>query len=175
VEIDSLKIIPAGIDDAEMISGLAKVCFSEAFSEHNSSEDMDAYLKKAFDKKIISDELKDSRVIFFILKGETENSVGYAKLSEKERHKSILENKAIQLERIYLRKKAIGTGAGQLLLNHTLNFAREKKFEVLWLAVWQENKRAIDFYKKHGFEICGVKKFVLGNTVNDDFVMKKVL
>ena len=53
----------------------------------------------------------------------------------------------------------------------SLRIAKKEGNDYLWLGVWQENQRAIKFYKDFGFEIIGVKQFIIGNEVNDDYVM----
>jgi ribosomal protein S18 acetylase RimI-like enzyme len=54
---------------------------------------------------------------------------------------------------------------------HIIELSRQAGFHYLWLSVWQQNDRAIKFYKDFGFEIIGVKKFFIGKEVNDDYVM----
>jgi ribosomal protein S18 acetylase RimI-like enzyme len=43
--------------------------------------------------------------------------------------------------------------------------------DLLWLGVWQENPRAVAFYKKCGFAQIAEKTFKLGTEVQQDFVM----
>jgi hypothetical protein len=40
------------------------------------------------------------------------------------------------------------------------------------LGVWQENERALAFYKKFGFEIFTTRTFMLGKRQCDDFLLK---
>ena len=56
-------------------------------------------------------------------------------------------------------------------MERCLETTREEEYEYLWLGVWQQNKRAIDFYKKFELETIGVKKFKIGNQITDDYVM----
>ena len=46
-------------------------------------------------------------------------------------------------------------GIGTALLNHLVNIARMKKLSKVWLQVSTDNDRAINLYKKAGFEIEG--------------------
>ncbi len=46
-------------------------------------------------------------------------------------------------------------GIGTALLNHLINIARMKKLSKVWLQVSTDNDRAINVYKKAGFEIEG--------------------
>ena len=46
-------------------------------------------------------------------------------------------------------------GIGTALLNHLIGVARMKKLSKVWLQVSTDNDRAINVYKKAGFEIEG--------------------
>jgi diamine N-acetyltransferase len=74
-----------------------------------------------------------------------------------------------ELYRIYLLPEYIGKGVGKKLLLLAEDFLRSKKARKYHLYVWQENKAALDFYKRNGFvklegknknkvEICLEKK-----------------
>ena len=41
----------------------------------------------------------------------------------------------------------------------------------LWLGVNRNNERAQRFYRKHGFAVTGTRRFLLGESYEDDFVM----
>ncbi|MES2849190.1 MAG: GNAT family N-acetyltransferase, partial [Bacteroidota bacterium] len=48
-------------------------------------------------------------------------------------------------------------------------FAKENKYEVLWLGVWEHNDRAKKFYEKMGFKDSGhTHDFPIGNTPQRD-------
>ena len=50
--------------------------------------------------------------------------------------------------------------------------AKDKKSDYVWLGVWEENPRAISFYKKNGFEEFDKHIFKLGNDEQTDIMMK---
>ena len=50
--------------------------------------------------------------------------------------------------------------------------AREKNKDYVWLGVWEENPRAINFYKKNGFVAFDKHLFQLGNDLQTDIMMK---
>ena len=66
-------------------------------------------------------------------------------------------------------------------MNFALDFASEKKYEMMWLGVWEHNEKAKAFYKKFGFEDTGFNHlFPIGNTPQTDnwlikFIGKEVL
>jgi len=164
------KLRIAGLQDATMLAGLGRRSFFEAFGEFNQPEDMEAYLEKAFNTSIILEQLNNPACIFIV--AEIDNvPVGYAKLIRNSSTPQLDNYKCIQLERIYALKDYIGKKIGKSLMEKCFSVAGQETFEKIWLGVWQQNTRAIDFYKKWNFEIIGTKQFVIGNEVNDDYVM----
>ena len=57
-------------------------------------------------------------------------------------------------------------------MQHVIKYSKQNEFETLFLGVWQENKRAVSFYKKVGFEIFDTRQFKLGQRICEDFMMK---
>jgi ribosomal protein S18 acetylase RimI-like enzyme len=57
------------------------------------------------------------------------------------------------------------------LMDACLKAAARMGFQTMWLGVWEKNLRAIRFYQKWGFSKAGDKQFVLGQDVQNDFVL----
>jgi len=68
-----------------------------------------------------------------------------------------------------------GQGVGQLLHNKAVEIAKLKKVDYVWLGVWEENPRAINFYKKNGFVEFDKHIFTLGQDKQTDILMKLML
>ena len=84
--------------------------------------------------------------------------------------------KALELKRIYVLTEFHGKGIAQKLMNFILDFATEKKYEVVWLGVWEHNLRAQKFYEKYGFVNSGyTHDFPIGSTPQTDFWLWKFL
>jgi diamine N-acetyltransferase len=45
----------------------------------------------------------------------------------------------------------------------------------MWLGVNQENARANRFYEKNGFAQVGIKHFLVGDRLEDDYVRERAL
>ncbi|MEY3343499.1 MAG: hypothetical protein RL090_1183 [Bacteroidota bacterium] len=166
-----IKVEYAQIDDFEMVSDLGRRAFQEAFGQYNDPGDMQAYLDLSFDPQRIKAQLQDPKVVYLIAT-YMETPVGYAKLIRNAvTTYTDHDLKQIQMERIYALGAYVGKKIGKALMQESLRIAKAEGFQYMWLGVWQENQRAIKFYKDFGFEIIGVKQFVIGNEVNDDYVM----
>ena len=53
-----------------------------------------------------------------------------------------------------------------------IDLAYENNLEYVWLGVWEHNYKAIEFYKKKGFEKFGEHVFVLWEDEQVDYLMK---
>jgi len=85
------------------------------------------------------------------------------------------DNNALEIERIYVLKEYHGKEIGQLLYNKAIEVARDKKASYLWLCVWENNERAISFYKKNGFTAFDKHIFTLGDDEQTDIMMRLFL
>ena len=57
-------------------------------------------------------------------------------------------------------------------MQQAIAHSQENGFDTLFLGVWQENERAVSFYKKVGFEVFETRQFQLGERLCDDYMMK---
>ncbi len=60
-------------------------------------------------------------------------------------------------------------------MQKSIDIAKQKQKQIIWLGVWEKNQRAIDFYHKWGFEKFGEQNFLLGTDLQTDLLMKKEL
>ncbi|HMQ02623.1 MAG TPA: GNAT family N-acetyltransferase [Pyrinomonadaceae bacterium] len=172
--MEVIEISQATIGDAPLVSILATVTFYEAYFEQDTPTDMANYLFDSFSLDQIRTELADPNTSFFVayLKGK---AIGYAKLIANSSTDGVTGNSPIELKRIYLVERAWGTGIGKKLLAFCENFCSEKGHDVIWLGVWQENRRGQNFYAKHGFQKVGTITFPYGDSVGINDVMEKPL
>ena len=52
------------------------------------------------------------------------------------------------------------------------HLAKSEGFKAIWLQVWQKNNKAIRFYQKVGFVVYETATFILGDDVQQDFLMR---
>jgi ribosomal protein S18 acetylase RimI-like enzyme len=171
---ESITIRQAVLDDAELLTDLAYTTFWDAFAHHpkNASDDLDHYMRQAFNVEQIAAELADPKNIFLIavIAGET---AGYAKIILDTIEPGITATRPIELSRLYSHQKFLGQGIGQTLMDACLARAREENCDVMWLGVWEYNPRAQRFYEKNGFRIVGKHTFQLGSDPQTDMLMQK--
>ena len=160
--------------DALLIADISRQTFYETFAADNSKEDMDKFLSEQFTKGKLMMEVGSAENIF-LLAYIGDDVAGYAKLREAKQPEKLKNVKTMEIARIYAMPNMIGKGVGNLLMKTSISIAKEKGKEVIWLGVWEKNIRAIDFYKKWGFEKFDVSDFLLGDDVQCDWLMKKEL
>ena len=80
--------------------------------------------------------------------------------------------KGIEIERIYVIKQMKGHGIGRLMIEKTIEIAKNNEFDYVWLGVWAENPAAIAFYQKMGFTVFGEHIFMMGDDAQKDLLMK---
>ncbi|WP_040195767.1 ribosomal protein S18-alanine N-acetyltransferase [Candidatus Soleaferrea massiliensis] len=66
-------------------------------------------------------------------------------------------------------------GVATALMEQMLTYARKSGLRMMSLEVRQSNQVAIDFYRKHGFEIVGFRKNYYTNPTEDGHIMTKIL
>lgn len=165
------QIKKIGIQDIEQLQAIGRQTFTETFADSNSAEDMAKYLVEAYAHEKLSSELNDPNSEFYLASLEQE-VIGYLKLNFGDAQTELKDNNAIEIERIYIAKAFHGQKFGQLLYDKAIEVAKEKKVDYIWLGVWEENHRAIQFYTKNGFVAFDKHVFLLGNDAQTDIMMK---
>ncbi|KFF25816.1 GNAT family N-acetyltransferase [Chryseobacterium vrystaatense] len=171
----SIIINTASTEDFETIQSLGRQTFSETFAESNSEEAMKTYLEESFNTEKVKSELNNPDSHFFIA-WEEDNPVGYLKLNSGAAQTELKDDDtSLEIERIYVKKSHHGQKVGQLLYDQALESAQSFGKNYLWLGVWEKNLRALNFYRKNGFEEFGTHTFRLGDDDQTDLMMKKIL
>jgi ribosomal protein S18 acetylase RimI-like enzyme len=160
--------------NAELIADMSRQTFYDTFASYNTKEDMDKFMNEQFTRESIILEVGAENNIF-LLAYDDEQPVGYARIRENNNPPSLGTSNALELARIYATAPSIGKGIGKVLMQKCIEIAKAGNRECIWLGVWEKNKRAIDFYKKWGFEKFADHDFILGDDVQKDWLMKKTL
>ena len=169
--MQNIFIIETELQDIEKLQKIGRQTFFETFSESNSEENMQKYLDEGFSTEKLTTELNDTNSEFYFAFLD-EEVIGYLKLNFGESQTELKDNKALEIERIYVSKEFHGKSVGQLLYDKAIEVAKQNNVDYVWLGVWEENPRAISFYKKNGFVEFDKHIFKLGNDEQIDIMMK---
>ncbi|RNE56634.1 GNAT family N-acetyltransferase [Cryobacterium tepidiphilum] len=175
----SVSVRQAGPADAAALAPVAADTFALAcppgtgprsiadfIARHLSQERFEGYL---------ADSERDIRLAF-----DGDEAAGYTMLVFGEPHApevaaAITHRPTVELSKVYVLGHHHGAGVAATLMSATLAAARERGATGVWLGVNQHNARALRFYEKSGFAIVGTKTFLVGQELNDDFVMEQAL
>ena len=169
--MNEIVINKIGIEQIEQLQQIGRQTFEETFAESNSAENMAIYLEEAYAYEKISAELNNPNSFFYFAILD-QKVIGYLKLNMGLSQTELKDNDALEIERIYVIKEFHGKKVGQLLFDKAITIAKEQHVAYIWLGVWEENKRAIQFYTKNGFVEFDKHVFVLGDEAQTDIMMK---
>jgi ribosomal protein S18 acetylase RimI-like enzyme len=169
--MESLIIVPVTLNDVEKLQTISRITFSQTFMEHNSVQDMDTYLNKNFSIPQLNSEIANTDSEFYFAK-DGEMIIGYLKVNTSSAQTEIKDLAAFEIERIYVDQSYLGKKIGQQLFEKAIELAKAKNKSYVWLGVWEENHRALAFYKKNGFVPFDKHIFKLGNDEQTDIMMK---
>lgn len=168
----NLTVRRGQVDDARSLAELGARTFAETFAADNSPENMSAYVSAAFNPDQQAAELADTQSSIFI--AETDGvAVGYAMLRSGNAPENVTGEKPIELVRLYVSRKSLGSGVGAALMQACIDDAQQAGYDTLWLGVWEHNARAQAFYRKWNFVEVGRHVFQLGDDPQTDFLMQR--
>ncbi|MEP7148359.1 MAG: GNAT family N-acetyltransferase [Acidobacteriota bacterium] len=163
-------------EDAKLLTDLAYATFWDAFAHHpkNAPDDLNYYMRQAFNEEQIAAELTDAKNIFLIAEIDGE-AAGYSKIVIDRIEPGVTAERPVELSRLYSHQKHLGQGVGQTLMDACFERAKVEDRDVMWLGVWEFNPRAQRFYEKNGFRIVGSHVFQLGKDEQTDLLMQREL
>ena len=146
--ISSIFIQPVQSVDAAKLARVARQAYQPHY-RHIWTDDGAWYMRDQFNARRLREELSDPNALFYIalLDGRP---VGFLKLNRDATYES-LEGDFLELERIYLMKRATGRGVGKALVHFTLDHARELGKDGVFLKA-MDTSDALGFYEKMGFQ-----------------------
>jgi ribosomal protein S18 acetylase RimI-like enzyme len=167
-------IIKCTSDDIHTLREVAYETFDETFRDQNTAESMSAYLETAFALEQLQKELThpSSQFYFVIYDGDV---AGYLKVNVDDAQTEAMGEDALEIQRIYIKRRYQKLGLGKLLYHKALEIARELGKKRVWLGVWERNENALAFYRKMGFEQTGAHSFYMGDEEQTDYIMSLVL
>ena len=174
--MNPLTIRQATTEDAKLLTDLAYTTFWDAFAHHpkNAPDDLNHYMRQAFNPEQIASELADAKNIFLIAELDGD-AAGYSKIILDNIEPGVTADRPVELSRLYAHQKHLGQGVGQRLMDACFERARAEDRDVMWLGVWEYNPRAQRFYQKNGFRFVGSHVFQLGEDPQTDLLMQKEL
>lgn len=172
--MEAIDIKKIGVADIEQLQIIGRQTFLETFAAVNTVENIQKYLQESFAiNKLTAELINPNAEFYFALLNN--KVIGYLKINFGQAQTENIDPKALEIERIYVLKEFHGEKVGQILYEKAVSIANQKNAIFLWLGVWEENLRAINFYKKNGFVAFDKHIFKLGDDEQTDLLMKLLL
>lgn len=168
----TIQLKPCTLSDVHTLQAISMETFDETFRATNKPENLDAYLEKAFTLEKLEKELANPDS-FFYFAYTGEELAGYLKVNINAAQSDEIMDDALEVERIYIRRAYQGQGLGKYLIQKSIDIAKEKNKQNMWLGVWEKNESAIRFYKGLGFVLHGAHSFYMGDEEQTDLIMIK--
>jgi ribosomal protein S18 acetylase RimI-like enzyme len=145
--------------------------FFDTFADVNTPADMQQYLDVNLSMEQLIKEWTNPSTTFYFVK-QQDKVLAYLKINETDAQTEQREEASLEIERIYVLPADQGKGIGQLLLDFSIQVTKDKGFNLIWLGVWEHNKKALQFYEKNGFNFFGKHSFFLGHDEQTDLLME---
>lgn len=161
----------AGPKDASLLAELGARTFRNS-SPHTRLEDVESYVRENFtrDKLLAYLSAKHSAALILENNGQ---AIGYAFLSPAQESNPLAPLRSIQIKQFYILEEWTGRRLGDVLMSRCCEHATALGVESIWLTVWKNNEQAIHFYERWGFRNVGTCDFIVGNDIQEDFVLLK--
>lgn len=170
----AISILPVQPEEVSILAAIGRRTFEQTFAAGNNPDDFAVYLDWAFSQEQLEQELKnpDSRFYFARIGDEIG---GYLKTNTGDAQTEMVAGRTLEIERIYVDEAMQGTGVGKALFQHAVGQAEAMAADAVWLGVWEENPKAIEFYSRQGFTAFGEHEFTIGDDVQRDILMRRAL
>jgi len=166
----SVRIRPATGADAAALAALAARTFRETYTGLHDPGELAAYLARAFGPERQAAELADPASPYLLAEADGA-LVGFAWLRFGPSPACAALPDPVEIARFYVAREWHGRGVAQALMAAALAEARRRGARSAWLGVWQQNARAIAFYRKAGFTVIGTMTWEHYSEPQDDWVM----
>ena len=165
-----MPIREATIDDVDELALLASQTFIDTYDDM-SKEESAHYVSEFFSRERIRQHIEDPEC--WVLVAEDSRLTGYALLKHSEAPISISCSSQIECVRLYVDKTMQGQKLGSKLLEQALFISRKNGYDVLWLKVWDQNEKAVSFYKSKGFSSLGTVPYTDGDLDDQVLIMMR--
>jgi len=157
------SIVKASEKDSALVSEIGRDTFLESHGHSASPEDVSNYVAEKYSEAVLRQELSDPKNIYYIIYHD-KRPAGYSKIIFNLPYENSPVQNIAKLERIYLLKEFYDLKLGMELLQFNIELSKKNDQAGIWLYVWKENPRAVNFYIKAGFEIIGSHDFKISET-----------
>jgi diamine N-acetyltransferase len=171
MKTDKIYIAQADAGMSGLIAELARKTFIETYGDLSNPDNLHLYVESHFTEEKIASELANPAFRFYVA-WINNIAVGFTKIRKDRQPKGLTGKRALEIERIYVLQEFQGFSIGKELMKLVKQIAKEEGDQVIWLQVWQQNEKAIQFYRKSGFVVYETHTFDFGKEIHQDFLLR---
>lgn len=170
--LSEIQLRLARAEDVAPLIPFSRATFTDTFGHLYPAEDLRHHLETNYTAETISAAIADPAERWWVAH-LGEELVGYSVAG-----RATLPHPAIrpidgELKRLYVDKARKGTGLAQRMMVEAMAWLAERYQGDVYLSVFSENFRAQRFYARYGFEKVGEYGYVVGGTVDREFVYRR--
>jgi Acetyltransferases len=178
--LKQISIRRGGAGDTPALARLAALTFPLACPPHTTAEAIATFIATNLSEERFDAYLADAARDLFLAEGSDGAALGYTMLvagepADADVAAALTLRPTVELSKCYVHPDAHGGGVAAALMAASVDAARTRGAAGLWLGVNQQNAKAQRFYAKSGFARVGVKRFLVGDRFEDDFVLERAL
>ena len=159
--------------DAAAMSRVATDTFVETFGHLYPPEDLAYFLLNSYSPAAQREMLEQDSTAMWLLERDGV-AVGHACAGACGLPHPEVASGDGELKRLYVLREAHNRGWGAKLFETALQWLEKDGPRTLWIGVWSENLGAQRFYARYRFERVGEYKFPVGNTMDDEFILRRI-
>ena len=170
---DTTVIRRATPDDADAVSRIATDTFVETFGHLYPPEDLAYFLLNFYSPTAQRLNLEDPDSAMWLLE-RAGVAIGHVYVGPCGLPHPQASPADGEIKRLYVLRQSHNGGWGARLMQTALDWLQRDGPRTLWVGVWSGNLGAQRFYARYGFERAGEYKYPVGNTLDDEFILRRL-
>ena len=170
-----LTLRPAAMADVPALTRLAVASFVDAFGHLYSAADLAAFLSEAKSEAATAALVADPHGAMQVATRGGE-PIAFCKIGYKGGWPNHARGtKPMELKQLYAAASATGSGVGTALMDWALAALAAAGADEVQLSVWSGNHGAQRFYQRYGFEKIADVTFKVGEQIDEEFLLARLL
>jgi diamine N-acetyltransferase len=159
--------------DAATLASLGARLFTETYGPTHPEPERSRYLARAYSTEVMRDAIASDDSWLLLAEDADGAAIGYSFMRDDPHPPAgVVGDRAVEILRFYVDGVVQGRGIGAALMARSLDDARARGADVVWLQTWKEATWAVGFYLRLGFKIVGSAPFYFGEQVAEDHVLQ---
>lgn len=158
--------------DTEKLANLGRDTFIETFGHLYRPRDLQTFLASKYTPEIIAREIADPALRHQAVESQGD-LVAFIKIGPLGLPVPAPLSPAGEIKQLYVRQSFAGQGLGKQLMSWAFAQMKAAGIAHLYLSVFSENVRAINFYRRCGFRKCGEYHYPVGEQLDLEWIMHR--